>query len=63
MGHSILISYVKRHAKNFIPQANKGVLLTYADRISRVSIIRTHKNRKADVIAQSSIVALESFGA
>ncbi len=42
---------------------HKGVLLTFADRKTRISIIRPHKNRKADVIAQSSIDALESFGA
>ena len=42
---------------------HKGVLLTFADRKSRISIIRPHVNRKADVIAQSSIDALKSFGA
>lgn len=41
---------------------HKGVLLTFADRKSRISIIRPHTNRKADVIAQSSIDALKSFG-
>ena len=40
---------------------HKGVLLTFADRKTRLCIIRPHCNRKAPLIAQSSIEALKSY--
>ena len=39
---------------------HKGVLLTFADRMTRLSIIRPHVNRKSDIIATSSIDALKA---
>lgn len=39
---------------------HKGVLLTFADRKTRLSVIRPHKNRKSDIIATSSIDALKA---
>lgn len=38
---------------------HKGVLLTFADRMTRLSIIRPHVNRKSNLMAQSSIQALK----
>lgn len=38
---------------------HKGVLLTFADRMTRLSIIRPHRNRKSSLIATSSIDALK----
>lgn len=40
---------------------HKGVLLTFADRKTRLCVIRAHKNRRAGLIASSSIKALKSF--
>ena len=40
---------------------HKGVLLTFADRMTRLTIIRPHINRKSDLIAQSSINALKDY--
>lgn len=40
---------------------HKGVLLTFADRKTRLCIIRPHTNRKAPLIAKSSIEALKSY--
>jgi IS30 family transposase len=39
---------------------HKGVLLTFADRMTRLSIIRPHENRKSETIAISSIDALKN---
>lgn len=40
---------------------HKGVLLTFADRMTRLCIIRPHINRRASVIAISSIEALKPY--
>ncbi len=40
---------------------HKGVLLTYADRKTRLTIIRPHINRKSQLIAQSTIQALKDY--
>ena len=39
---------------------HQGVLLTFADRMTRLSIIRPHVNRKSDIIATSSIDVLKA---
>ena len=39
---------------------HQGVLLTFADRMTRLSIIRPHVNRKSDLIATSSIDVLKA---
>lgn len=40
---------------------HKGVLLTFADRKTRLCVIRPHKNRRAPLIASSSIKALKPY--